>query len=236
MSQPDFAQETKAGAFLARLEGAGYRRCEPGVLHPAEFFLNLAGEDIRGALFLTSGAGGAELCLRPEFTIPVARAYLASGQAGSAAAFCYYGPVFRVRSDGPGEFLQGGLESFGRADREAADADILALALEAAERPLKVRMGDAGLFAAFLEKLNLPAVCAAASAAATPAGNRSPPFSPRPATPPATIIPAFWRRLRASTSRARARSSRTCSRSPAFPASAAARSAKSPNAFWSSRR
>ena len=51
------------------------------------------------------------------------------------ASYAYGGPVFRFPSEGErgaGELLQAGLESFGRDDREAADAEILAATLEAA--------------------------------------------------------------------------------------------------------
>ena len=53
------------------------------------------------------------------------------GRAGQPAGFCYLGPVFRYRGGRPSEFLQAGIESFGRQDRAAADAEMLALALEA---------------------------------------------------------------------------------------------------------
>ena len=69
-------------------------------------------ETIRGHMFLTSDAAGQELCLRPEYTIPVCLAYLSSGRAGSEASFSYLGPVFRTSPDSANEFIQGGLESF----------------------------------------------------------------------------------------------------------------------------
>jgi len=149
-------------ALLAHLVAAGYRRAEPPILQPASVFLDLEGEDIRGRIFLTSDAAGSEFCLRPEYTIPVCRAYLASAEVGRIAQFSYLGPVFRFRGDLSGEFIQAGLESFGCADREAADVEILALAMEAAREaggpPLDVRFGDAGLFARLLEALELPPV------------------------------------------------------------------------------
>jgi ATP phosphoribosyltransferase regulatory subunit len=149
-------------ALIAHLVAQGYGRAEPDVLQPAPVFLDLAGEDIRGRLYITSDASGAEFCLRPEYTIPVCRDYLASAQAGQPAAFSYFGKIFRYRPGGPGEFKQAGLESFGRADRQAADAEILALALEAAQiggaSALEVRFGDAGLFTRLLAALDLPAV------------------------------------------------------------------------------
>jgi ATP phosphoribosyltransferase regulatory subunit len=114
---------------------------------------------MRSKLYLTSDLSGAEYCLRPEYTIPVCRLYLAQPTAGVPAAFCYCGPVFRFRSDGPNEFIQAGLENFGRTDHEAADAEILGLALDAVravvQTELTVRLGDAGLFSAFLDALEL---------------------------------------------------------------------------------
>jgi ATP phosphoribosyltransferase regulatory subunit len=149
-------------ALIAHLVAQGYERAEPAVLQPAPVFLDLAGEDIRGRLYITSDSSGAEFCLRPEYTIPVCRDYLAGPRAGEAAAFSYFGKVFRYRPNGTGEFEQAGLESFGRNDREAADAEILALSLEAAHiggaQGLSVRFGDAGLFTSLLAALDLPPV------------------------------------------------------------------------------
>jgi ATP phosphoribosyltransferase regulatory subunit len=147
-------------AFLQRLEAAGYEFCDPSVLQPASVFLALSGEDMRGRLLLTSDGAGGDYCLRPEFTIPVSLAYLASARAGAPVAYCCHGPVFRQRSGGTAEFIQAGLENFGRADREAADAEVLALALESAGagKEWRTRLGDAGLLAAVLEKLSLPPV------------------------------------------------------------------------------
>lgn len=145
--------------MLAHLVTAGYARAEPDVLQPAAVFLDLSGEDIRGRIFLTSDANNAEFCLRPEYTIPVCRDYLASPAAGQIANFSYHGPVFRQRKQGPSEFYQAGIESFGRKDREAADAEILttaiAAATEAGAKSLQVTMGDAGLLTGLLEKLDL---------------------------------------------------------------------------------
>lgn len=149
-------------AVLAHLVSAGFGRAEPPILQPAAVFLDLAGEDIRGRIYLTSDASGAEYCLRPEYTIPVCRQYLASPEAGRPTGYSYLGPVFRYRAGSAAEFHQAGLESFGRQDREAADAEVLTLALEAAEEagvgPLSVRIGDAGLFARLLDTLDLPPV------------------------------------------------------------------------------
>src|SRR5262245_55770303 len=133
MNEPTLrsAPETQAAALLAHYEQAGYARANPAILQPAEPFLDLSGEDIRPRIYLTTDALGRELCLRPDLTIPVSRDYLASPAAGQPASFCYLGPVFRQRGAEAGEFLQAGIESFGRRDQAAAAAEMLALALEA---------------------------------------------------------------------------------------------------------
>ena len=141
-------------ALIGHLVAAGYIRCEPPVLQPASAFFD-SGEDMRGRLYLTSDMSGADYCLRPEYTIPVCLHYLASAGFGSPATFSYCGPVFRFRKDGPGEFIQAGIENLGRADREAADAEILALSLEAARlatgKTLATKIGDVALFGDLLD-------------------------------------------------------------------------------------
>lgn len=148
-----------ADVLLLSFAKAGYERSEPAVLQPAEPFLDLSGEDIRRSLYLTSDASGEELCLRPDLTIPVARDYLASRRAGQPAGFSYLGPVFRYRGGRPSQFLQAGIESFGRQDRAAADAEMLALALEATSafhlKEVEIRAGDVALFNALIDALQL---------------------------------------------------------------------------------
>ena len=148
-----------ADTLLLSFAQAGYALAEPPVLQPAEPFLDLSGEDIRKSLYLTTDAAGEELCLRPDLTIPVAREYLASDQAGRPAGYSYLGPVFRYRGAAPSEFLQAGVESFGRLDRPAADAEMLALALEATRAfgvsDVEIRTGDVALFTTLIDALNL---------------------------------------------------------------------------------
>ena len=156
------ARNGRANGLVDLYERAGYVRAEPAVLQPADVFLELAGEDLRRHMFLTADQSGRELCLRPDLTIPVCRAYLADGAPKRAAAFCYLGPVFRDHGDSGREFLQAGIESLGREDRAAADAECLALALESTKHygcaAPTVRMGDVGLFSALIAALDLPPV------------------------------------------------------------------------------
>jgi ATP phosphoribosyltransferase regulatory subunit len=158
---PDPRAETlvSARSLISAYEQAGYARVHPAILQLAEPFLDLSGEDIRARMFLTAGRSGEELCLRPDFTIPVSRDYLASAAAGRPQGYCYLGPVFRDRGTLPGEFLQAGIESFGRTDTAVADAETLALGLAATahfgRKSPAIMTGDVGLFTALVSALDL---------------------------------------------------------------------------------
>lgn len=145
-------------ALIALFERDGYLRVEPPVLQPADTFIELSGEDIRRRLFITETQNGEELCLRPEYTIPVCRDHLAH-HAGSPASYSYLGPVFRQRHGESGEFLQAGIESLGRKDMNAADAEIIALALEGLSalgaNKMSVTFSDMGILAALIDALNI---------------------------------------------------------------------------------
>jgi ATP phosphoribosyltransferase regulatory subunit len=151
--------DAPAEALAASFQRAGYTRVAPAILQPAEPFLDLSGEDIRKRMYLTTDPQGRELCLRPDLTIPVSCDYLASPAAGKPQGFCYLGPVFRHRADGPGEFLQAGIESFGRSDTAAADAEMLALGLDATAQyglaSPDILMGDVALFSTLVAALDL---------------------------------------------------------------------------------
>ena len=142
---------------LARFEAAGFSRLEPAILQPSAAFLDLLGEELKSHLLLTGE--GEEYCLRPEYTIPVCRAYLGGGPVGREARFSYFGPVFLGTASAPQELRQVGLEWFGGQDLEAADAQILAHSLEAAKLighgALKVRLGDARLLNDVLDRLGV---------------------------------------------------------------------------------
>jgi ATP phosphoribosyltransferase regulatory subunit len=150
---------TQADVLVAAYARAGYARVSPAILQPAEPFLDLSGEDMRRHMYLVTDAGGREFCLRPDLTIPVARDYLASAAAAQPAGFCYLGPVFRDRGEASGEFLQAGIESFGRADTAAADAEALALGIEATAHygmaAPDIVTGDVALFSALIAALDL---------------------------------------------------------------------------------
>ena len=158
------APDADALARLVRLFAArGCRMVDPPVLHPVRTFVDLAGEDFRRRLFTTVDALGEELALRPDFTIPVALMHLsATDRPGETADYAYCGPVFRQRrQQGRAEFLQAGVEWIGRAASPETDAALVALAHEVARTlglpPLRLRIGDADLFAGLVDRLPLAA-------------------------------------------------------------------------------
>src|SRR5258708_31080443 len=126
-----FNVHKRADSLVAAFARAGYTRVSPAILQPAEPFFDLSGEEMRRHMYLVTDTAGREFCLRPDLTIPVARHYLAAATAPQQASLCYLGPVFRDSGTTSGEFLQAGIESFGRADTAAADAEVLALGIEA---------------------------------------------------------------------------------------------------------
>lgn len=141
------------------LSQAGFAHTEPPLLIAADLVRDLVGEAMARRLYLTGDGDGAELCLRPDYTIPVVLAHLEGPKAAEAAAYSYCGPVFRQRAGLPGEFRQAGIELLGRTDREAADAEVVSLALKGARLytsgPLSLAMGDVGIFLGLIDALRL---------------------------------------------------------------------------------
>ena len=153
-------------AIRAPLAVAGAVLTDAPVMQPLGLLLDLTGESMRARLFVVSGDGGEEACLRPDFTVAIARQHLEAGAA--SGRYLYEGKAFRVAprgSDRAEEFLQVGVEAFEAGDPVAADAEIAALAWAASaaggRSDLSLMLGDVGLFAAFIDSLDLAAPLAA---------------------------------------------------------------------------
>jgi len=153
---------TALAAIREALAGAGAQPVDAPILQPLNLLLDLAGEAMRARLFVVQAEGGAEACLRPDFTAAVARQHIDSG--ATAGRYVYEGPAFRSEPEGqrPEEFVQLGVELFAPAGPATveADAEIASLAWRAAlaggRKDLTLWLGDVGLFAAFIESLKLP--------------------------------------------------------------------------------
>jgi ATP phosphoribosyltransferase regulatory subunit len=145
-------------AVRAPFTAAGGLAVNAPIAEPLSLYLDLVGEALRERLFLVQGPGREEFCLRPDFTLAMVRAHVASGTP--SGRYAYEGPAFRVAppgSDRTEQFLQIGLEAFDTDDAPKADASIASLAWRAASAggrdDLTLLFGDVGLFTAFLAAL-----------------------------------------------------------------------------------
>jgi ATP phosphoribosyltransferase regulatory subunit len=163
------ALDQQTSALLEVFAAAGAERVEPAIVQPADVFLDRLGEELRRRTYVFAGSDGAELCLRPDLTIPTCRAYLSRHpNADRPAKLSYAGPVFRAdkRSpDAPDQTLQAGVENIAASNAAAADVETLVLTLDALKRTgladIEMTLGDLSLFAALLDALNVPAHWAA---------------------------------------------------------------------------
>lgn len=158
-------------AIEATLTRYAYTSIDPPILERSSPFLDRSGEDIRRRMYIFPDPAGREICLRPELTIPACRAYLRQLQSPEGelhlspereARLCYVGPAFRFESTGEGryrQFYQAGAELIGAKRHEAADAEILAVALAALEaaglNDAVVEIGDLGILYAFIDQLRI---------------------------------------------------------------------------------
>ena len=156
------ALQTARDAIEATLRRYAYAPINPPILESPLPFLNRSGEDIRRHMYIFPDPGGSEVCLRPELTIPVCRAYLRQVAASEAAEarLCYFGPAFTYESASERryrQFYQAGAEFIGAPARESADAEILAAALDALEATglteTRIEIGDVEIRNAFIDQL-----------------------------------------------------------------------------------
>jgi ATP phosphoribosyltransferase regulatory subunit len=154
-------------AIRAPFEAEPATPIDTPVVQPLNLFLDLAGEAMRARLFVVQAEGREEACLRPELTIPVARAHIASG--AHEGHYRYEGKAFRAMPRGQAtlhaeEFLQLGLEVYGHVDADI-EARIVGLAWRSAaaggRQDLTLRLGDTALFSAFVAAIGVNPAAAA---------------------------------------------------------------------------
>jgi ATP phosphoribosyltransferase regulatory subunit len=157
------ALERQNTALMAVFERAGFDHVAPDIIQPADIFLERSGEDIRARTFVFTDPSGAEMCLRPDLTVPACRYHLSHAENPAAERrYCYLGPAFRFPDEllSPQEFTQAGLEWFGAGEAIAAEARVLKLTISALEAAglsrYRVSFGDLGLFSALLEDTEMP--------------------------------------------------------------------------------
>jgi len=160
------ALEAQARKIMFVFLNAGYEAVAPAIIQPAGVFLDAIGEELRARTYVFTDPDGHELCLRPDLTVPTCRLHLERNSGGKLPAkYCYNGAAFRFQAQSadkahPREFRQAGIEAFGGSDRERAEAETMALVVEALKaaglRSMKLRLGDLGLFRAILKAADMP--------------------------------------------------------------------------------
>src|SRR6516165_8871035 len=160
------ALAAQAQRLMATFMRAGYEQIAPAIIQPAGLFLDVVGERLRARTYVFTDPDGTELCLRPDLTVPTCRLHLARHPQGNVPArYCYRGSAFRYQPIGadsthPREFRQAGIECFAAADRERADAEVLAVIAgalnDAGLARYTLRIGDLGLFGALLDAVHMP--------------------------------------------------------------------------------
>jgi histidyl-tRNA synthetase len=128
---PDDARLRRLEAELrAGFEAFGYQGIQTPIIEPLELFLRKSGEEIVARMYAFSH-WNRRLCLRPELTASVMRAFLGELQGRSLPLRLHYaGPSFRYERPSRGrfrQFTQVGVELIGAAG-PAADAEVLHLA------------------------------------------------------------------------------------------------------------
>jgi ATP phosphoribosyltransferase regulatory subunit len=158
--------ERATAAIAATFAQAGYAHVPLPIIQPADLYLDMAGEDVRDRMFLFEDPLGAALCLRADLTIPLCWRAIDEGMA-LPARLASSGPVFRfepAESRLPAETIQAGAENLGEKDTLEADVEILRLARNGVgaghDGPVRLELGDLGLFAALISDLKLEEVWA----------------------------------------------------------------------------
>ena len=146
-------------------EAAGAEYIEPDIIQPADVFLERSGEHIRSRTYVFADPSGAQLCLRPDLTVPACRYHLErASDVMAATRYCYAGKAFRHSKTAADtslrEFDQVGLELFGTGTVADDDAETLALTLAALDAAsvsgYAIQLGDLGLFTALLSSIDMP--------------------------------------------------------------------------------
>jgi ATP phosphoribosyltransferase regulatory subunit len=130
----------------------------PTLLKAARF-IETGGESLRKDLILTIDNNGDMLCLRPEFTIPVAINHIGNNNSTPKRYACF-GEVFCQRYDKLVKF-KAGIEDLGDHNIEQADANCVINAIKMTQHfykntSLQVSVGDQGILQGVMNALNLP--------------------------------------------------------------------------------
>ena len=160
----DFARLAELEALLLdRFARAGYDPLRTPVLEFTELHERKSGAGIVAKLYELAGSGPGGVCLRPELTAGIVRAYTGADEPPALPwRVSHAGPVFRHETPRPGrlrEFQQVGVELLG-ASGPLADGEVIWLAdwalAEAGVEGATIRLGHVGLILETMKRSGLP--------------------------------------------------------------------------------
>lgn len=155
------AQRAVCSLLLDAIAGFGYQGVGVPLIEAVELYERRAGARIVSQLLEIPNRGGRILCLRPELTASVARAWATDPHRQSPARLMYSGSAFRRRDGGGGDieqFTEAGAELIG-VGGPSGDAEVIALAYAALSQAQlwerRIVLGHLGLLSDVLAQLGL---------------------------------------------------------------------------------
>ncbi len=126
-----YARERAWRSVQSVFESFGYQGIEVPVIEQTELHTRKSGEEIRRHMYHFTDLGGRDVCLRPEITASVVRAYNMEMSTEPLPVRLYYmGPTFRYDKPQEGryrQFTQAGIECIG-GDGLEHDAEVIQIA------------------------------------------------------------------------------------------------------------
>ena len=143
-------------------ESFGYRGVDIPIVEYADLHLRKSGEELISKMYAFKDYGNRDVCLRPELTASVARAFVNNLQSSSLPVRLYYiGPAFRY--DKPQharyrQFTHAGIEMIG-SKTSLSDAEVIGIACKGLEllglKNYRVVIGHIGFVLDLLSSLEL---------------------------------------------------------------------------------
>ncbi len=140
----------------------GYTFCNPAMTISADIVMNFMGEDVRNRLLFTTSPVGEEICLRPDFTLPLAISFINNELDSNKTAYDGYAfrfPSINEKTRHCPEFRQIGIENFGDKNKISAECDVISQAYEALfpfyGDDLEIKISDISMFYQLLDHLKI---------------------------------------------------------------------------------